>query len=633
MFIDDRLATVLRQPGTGEAARRTQFRQLLDILGNRKFGPQDAHANSLVAAAWLRMDALARAIPPQERAAMIREPSWRFRSADLAAHLADFEPEVASAALNRAQLSPEDWTALIPRLPVRARGFLRLRRDLPVDAERLLDRLGVHDRGLPSPASGSKAPSASAVPLAAPEPSEGLIEEGAETDGAPQTGQAEEQEPEQEQGPEQDYPGPRRSSEQRLSSEPPPKPRPRERAMRDPIETGRSEISALVERIAQFKRTREAPSSDADRSPRLPLGEEQPVRETRAMSFGFAADAGGRIGWADAEVAAMVIGTRLATTPMLGERRQRSELEKAFDQRQPIIGASMELLGAAAITGEWVVDAQPRFSDDGSFQGYVGRFRRLPGADEDDPSTGAREADRIRQLLHELRTPITAIQGYAEVIQQTLFGPAPHEYRALAAVIAADAARILAGFEELDRLSRLEGGLAEMNTGEADLGDITQRTVAQLAQVLGPRMAGIALSIAADEPMIAALDHDEAEMMLWRLLATLGGGCATGETLRAVLSAGGIEARLTIDIPAQLRGEEDIFVAEAKPIGGTINAGLFGAGFALRLVRAEARALGGELIRNQETLSLRLPLVEAMPLTTTAEANSPDGMRAGQSAF
>lgn len=108
MFFDDRLATVLRQEGASDAAKRTQFRQLLDILGNRKFGASGGRSDpSLVAAAWLRMDALGRSIPARDHAAMIREPSWRFRSADLAAHLADFEPDVASAALNRAQLSAE----------------------------------------------------------------------------------------------------------------------------------------------------------------------------------------------------------------------------------------------------------------------------------------------------------------------------------------------------------------------------------------------------------------------------------------------------------------------------------------------------------------------------------------------
>ncbi|MDP4605647.1 MAG: sensor histidine kinase, partial [Erythrobacter sp.] len=185
MFFDDRLATVLRQRATGETGLRTQFRQLLDLLGKDRVqrGAQVDH--SLIAAAWLRMDALTETIPADDRARMIREPGWRFRSPDLAAHLAEHEPEVASAALNRAELSSDDWTALIPRLPVRARGFLRNRRDLPVDVEALLARLGIHDRGLPAPAQDQAiaAPPPKPIVEAIPQPSPPPVSIAATTPG------------------------------------------------------------------------------------------------------------------------------------------------------------------------------------------------------------------------------------------------------------------------------------------------------------------------------------------------------------------------------------------------------------------------------------------------------------------
>ncbi|QUL39168.1 HAMP domain-containing histidine kinase [Erythrobacter sp. JK5] len=563
MFFDDRLATVLRQRGDSEAGARTQFRQLLDILGNRKYGRD----HSLIAAAWLRMDALADRLPPHERAAMIREPGWRFRNADLAAHLADFEPEVASAALNRANLSAEDWTALIPRLPVRARGFLRLRKDLPVDVESLLNRLGVYDRGLPAP--GVSEPAVLDL-------TEAIADE--------------DQPANDRQEPVIDTVSPARE---------------------DPVESGRSEISALVERIAQFRRTRDAETADAELSPRLPLEDDAAPIDRRIAGFGFAADAAGRIEWADSEVAAMVIGIRLAAPRTLGEDVRRSALDRAFARRQPIVQAATQLSGASAIAGDWIVDAQPRFTEDGNFAGYVGRFLRQSAANDASASRAAREADRIRQLLHELRTPITAVQGYAEVIQQQLFGPAPHEYRALAAAIAADAAHILAGFEELDRLAKLETGVAEMEPGDVDLADLVARTVGQLAPVLAPRMAGIELLLEADGQARVAIDPDEAEALVWRLLATLGGGCASGEMLTCTLAVEGGVVRLACDLPAQLIGEESIFSAEARPVAGSVNAGPFGAGFTLRLARAEARAAGGSLVQDSDQVIVLLPLLTA----------------------
>ena len=94
MHFDDRLATVLRHRASGERAARTQYRQLLDLLGQRRHGRDE----SLLAAAWLRLGALGETIPSSERAAIVREPNWRFCNPELAAHLAEDEPAVAAAA-------------------------------------------------------------------------------------------------------------------------------------------------------------------------------------------------------------------------------------------------------------------------------------------------------------------------------------------------------------------------------------------------------------------------------------------------------------------------------------------------------------------------------------------------------
>lgn len=566
MFFDDRLATVLRQRATGEAGMRTQFRQLLDLLGKDGARRGNQPDQSLIATAWLRMDVLAQAIPADERARMIREPGWRFRSQDLASHLADYEPEVASAALSRAELSSEDWTALIPRLPVRARGFMRNRRDLPVDVEALLARLGIHDRGLPAPDTAvATMHEPTRIPAAIP----------------------------------------LRMVARTATVTPP---------SRNRDDTGRTEISALVERIAQFRRERGEGLQDSERSPRLPLGEMPERVFFVASSFGFAADAAGRIEWATSDVAPMVVGTLLfARHRFGGEDAGETGLERAFARRQPIVRGEISLLGAPAIAGEWIVDAQPRFSEEGHFTGYFGRLRRIISDSGALLDHETREADRIRQLLHELRTPVTAVQGYAEVIQQQLFGPAPHEYRALAAAIAADAARILAGFEELDRLARLETGVMRIEPGEIDLAALIRRTAAQLAPVLELRDASLTLDLPKTTTLLTAIDPDDAEALVWRLLASIAAVCGAGEqvTLRLspLISPTGAMVRLTCTLPAILAAEENLFAATVRTIESTINPGLFGAGFALRLARAEARAAGGSMVRDEATVALTLPLL------------------------
>ena len=584
VFFDDRLATVLRQRATGEAGLRTQFRQLLDLLGRYGTHRGQQPDQSLIAAAWLRMDALAEAIPADERARMIREPGWRFQNAELAAHLADHEPEVASAALNRADLASADWIALIPRLPLRARGFLRLRRDLPVDVEAVLAQLGVQDRGLPAPEAVKVEPSQAAAPVTA-QPA---------------------------------APGPRSvvpAQPQRPSRE----------------DNGRTEISALVERIAQFRRERGESRQELERSPRLPLGELPERHERPLTSIGFSTDTGGRISWASAEVAPMVIGARLFTPLRLGDEAGMADaVERAFVRRQPISGGEISLSGAPAIAGDWMVDAEPQFSREGHFTGYFGRLRRLHADNEAQGNTDPQEADRIRQLLHELRTPVTAVQGYAEVIQQQLFGPAPHEYRSLAAAIAADAAHILAGFEELDRLARLETGALEIEPGDADLAALVRRTADQLNPVLASRGAFLSASLADDAVMLLAIDADDAEALVWRLLASLSAACDSRETIAVsldpLIGGSGARVRMSCTLPVRLAAQDNVFAASLSAPNAAINAGIFGSGFALRLARAEARAAGGSLVREGSRIDLILPLMMDQPRNETL--SSPDNMAA-----
>ncbi|MFM7404155.1 MAG: histidine kinase dimerization/phospho-acceptor domain-containing protein, partial [Erythrobacter sp.] len=519
------------------------------------------------------------------------EPGWRLRNPDLVIHLADHEPEVAAAALARVTLASEDWISLIPHLPVRARGFLRLRRDLPTEVEALLDRLGVHDRGLPSPARApGQAPTyseeASKQPLAAV--------------------------------PRVRSPGsPRKAAT--IPPHQPPAPSKREQE-----DIGRTEISALVERISKFRRERGESVPDLDRSPRLPLGEVLESFTRAVTSFGFATDTAGRITWATSEVASCVTGIRLFAGHSGGEvSAVDTNLARAFARRQPIAHGPMRLTGAPAIAGDWLVDAEPRFSEEGHFIGYLGRFRRPSDAAAVPAGPEAHEADRIRQLLHELGTPVTAVQGFAEVIQQQLFGPAPHEYRALAAAIAADAARILAGFEEFDRLARLETGVLRVERGEADLAALVRRTAAQLDQVLKAQQAGFTLSFGEAETILVSLDPDDAEALVWRLLASLAASAAPGEEiaieLNPLIGRGTAMARLVCTLPARLGDEDSLFAATTRA-AGTINPGLFGTGFALRLVRAEARAAGGTLRRDGPAVALTLPLLTADPAVPSPRA-------------
>ncbi|MBX7526381.1 sensor histidine kinase [Qipengyuania vesicularis] len=587
MHFDDRLATVLRIRATGERAAKTQFRQLIDLLGER---PQ-AGDPALKAAAYLRLIALGEMIPPKTRASIVGEHGWRFRNPELVKWFGEAHPHVAAAALYRAQLTGQEWVDLIPKLPIRARGFLRHRRDLPVEAERVLDRLGVSDRALPEPE----------------------VLELMEELGPPPEAPSEEPEISE------DNPSPPEPAEEDEAPEP------------APAVPGKDDVRALVERIEAFRRERAArsgdtpapaPEPDAEpeaetteheppEAPPLPMPMEDVPEPAELDHFLFGADSAGKIDWAEDRIAPMVIGIDLKA---LGS----AAIAEAIDRRQPLHNTRIALHGAKRIEGEWIIDATPRFTrGDGRFFGYVGRFRRVS-----EEGTGRREAeaDRLRQLLHELRTPVNAMQGYAEIIQQQVIGPVPHEYRAIAATIAGDAAHILAGFDELDRLARLEAGALDLEAGQADFAAIARRQVMQLQTVLSPRVARFDAKLG-DARAPIGIAQSEAEILAWRLLATLAGATGAGEAIALQLDTEGDQIEFAATLPATLREAEDIFSVETRPTAGSLSAGIFGAGFSLRLARAEARVAGGELMRDGDRLVLSLPLLagaDAIPSPESA---------------
>ena len=544
MLFDDRLATVLRSTVRNEPGARTQYRQLLDLLGSM---PHDT-VSELAEAAYDRLGELAEDLPQTVQSAILRAPGLRLRNRTLVAWLARGEPQAAAAAMAAAELSESDWLYLIPRLPMTARGFLRHRRDLPFSARQVLDRLGVRDLVLPEP-------DLPGAPF--PEPAEAAV---------------------------------------RL-------------AERAEAEAG---IGALVRRIEAFQRARR----ETGAAPRLPLDEGRPLDAEilrRGRAFDFATDAEGVICWSDPAMAPLAVGLQLGphrpgAVATLDDRGAR-----AMTRRLPFRGSHAELVGPRELAGPWRIDAAPVFAAvTGQFEGYRGRMRRPAPAFAAKSGSADGSGDRMRQLLHELRTPVNAIQGFAELIQQQMFGSAPNEYRALAAAVAVDAARLMAGFDEIDRLARLEAGALRIAEGECDLREIVSRILQRLEGVLRPRGARIEVATRGS-PFTIEMTEADAMQLAWRLLATLAGALAPGEIADLTLASDGEWVTLEAGLPAALSDEADLFAAAAPAPPRAISAGMFGTGFTLRLARAETEAAGGLLERRGERLRLTVPVLTAHP--------------------
>lgn len=627
MHFDDRLETVLRLPDSGDGLARIQYRQLIDIIGRL---PGDAQSETLDAG-FAKLTALASRIPASDRARLLRQPLQPIINARLLSHLVEAEPDVASAAIGSARLDDTEWLALIPALPVRARGILRHRRDLSQTVETLLETLGVHDRGLPpatlemteavemvetieavEPAPTIASPASAPAPAPAPEP----------TPASPTDEDEYISEDVLELLDMVDNPPPPTSLTEWAKA----------RATKDQMAPAPSTasadagIGAIVRRIEEFRKAREAHGTflSGTDAPQLPLGDGYSSTERRARSIDFTTDQEGRIRWADGPYAAAVFGLSLIANDD-GTLSDPASPAAAIRQRVPLRAARLLVDGAAAVSGEWQIDALPLFEPiTGRFIGYCGRLRRPVTALADATADASSEAGRMREILHELRTPANAIQVAAEIIQQQLYGPAPHEYRALAAAIASDCAHILAGFEELDRLVKLETGALQLEAGECDMAQILAQTVSRLRSWTDPRRSGFAIdSDALQTSLTVALDSSEADLLVWRLFAAIAGATAPDETLALSWTEdhGGVAVRVALPAALAARPESELFSSIPGERGQSLSAGMFGIGFALRLGAAEAAAAGGRLYREDNLLCLWLPGLTPVSAHNSSVAN------------
>lgn len=572
MKLDDRLRTVLEVAADSDASARAQYQQLVDLLGSGK----TVGDGTLIAASFLRLAALARRIPAADRAEMLADPALRLRSPPLVAQLCEGEPEVAAAAIEAAELDDDGWTVLTSVLGEDLQARIR--------SVRTTGRA----RGSESrpPLLRSREPKRTS-----------LVDDLTKSTNVPE----------------------RMNAPAAMPARPGEAPAPRrtDAEVPEPV----TDIADIVARIERFRTRRRERMTDevlgigsAAEEPQVSEEAESsppPVAAAREVDCRISPE--GRINWAS-RLGPMLTGLILSASDDAAARVDEA-VATALRRQQAIRSGRVMIAASPAISGEWRLDAAPNFDPVGRFLGYHARLTRKVGTAADS------RGDLVRQALHELRTPINALQGFAEIIQQQLFGPVPHQYRSLAAGIAGETATLLAALEEVERLVRLRRGTRKLADGETAIGPLIAALAEQLQAALA--MHGAILDGDWHDPNVTiAADAGELERSLWRLMGIVAGAAREGERLRLDLSADGVALRLAVDLPDALAQMDDETLYGASPNeDGTekLAIGLLGRGFALRLVTAEARAAGGNLDRNGNRMVLTLPC-EAKDIEDETEA-------------
>ena len=361
---------------------------------------------------------------------------------------------------------------------------------------------------------------------------------------------------------------------------------------------GRGPVPSLSDVVARIERRRRSRGAH-----RWAAADSVPA-EAPTM-FRWECGPSGEIAWVEGAPRGALIGRSIARVLDADNERVDEEVVRAFARRAPFRDAELKVAGEGLVAGSWKISGLPAFDPtDGRFAGYRGIAQREsapPRPRTESTHDMLADPDSLRELVHEIKTPLNAIIGFAEIIQGQYLGPADHRYRERAGEIVSQAHLLLAAIDDLDFAAKVHS--SGSHTRRLDLG-VSLRTA---GEALGEAAAarGVELELASPSgDCIAALEPEIADRLIVRFGTAIIESASAGEYLRVGIEQGPAQCRISISRPASLRSIPDALLFEGLPAA---EEGRSLAGFSLRLVRGLARIAGGDLAVSETSLALVVP--------------------------
>lgn len=363
------------------------------------------------------------------------------------------------------------------------------------------------------------------------------------------------------------------------------------------------------------------PEADIEISETVEPDDVQPVEpehvlDPRDAVIRWESNASGEIGWVEGIARGALIGLSLA------DPHEAGALAEAFAGREAFSKLALTL---APTEQDYLFSGTPAFDPEtGRFLGYRGMARPAPSdaevhdlprppvqPDKARPPATTRSVESLRELVHEIKTPLNAIIGFAEIIDGQYLGPAHRGYRERAAEIVAQARILLGAIEDLDFAAREQAERAK-GTGTTRLDADLPQIIAKIAEHLYPIANRKGVRIVADfkdEDHRCRLDTGLAERLLRRLLGSLLETLEEGETLYVEGARTGSHCQLKFARPAALKGLSAQRLLDPSLSLTGEGPKLLGFGFSLRLVRGLVRIAGGEISIENDRIIVHLPVM------------------------
>jgi len=349
-----------------------------------------------------------------------------------------------------------------------------------------------------------------------------------------------------------------------------------------------SAVPSIGDVVARIERLRKSRANDDQAAQSRPGTAEAP------RLFRWECNESGEIEWVEGAPRGALVGQSIAQAGVEGGVDRT--VERAFSARTPFHEGVLELTRGGVTRGTWKISGVPAFEPaSGRFAGYRGIAERAENVSDTGGHAGSGDADSLRELAHEIKTPLNAIIGFAEIITGEYLGPAESRYRERAGDIVGQARLLLKAVEDIDFAARLK---SHQEGATADLSDILALAWDEIEREARDRGVTVVVE-SADEPARCALSPQLAQRLVERLCVAVMGSAREGEKLTFRIAADADCCVLSVERPEALRG------ADLRPDRNRRASD--SATLPLRLVMGLARTAGGELDASDHRLALRLP--------------------------
>jgi signal transduction histidine kinase len=126
------------------------------------------------------------------------------------------------------------------------------------------------------------------------------------------------------------------------------------------------------------------------------------------------------------------------------------------------------------------------------------------------------QSDQISEMVHELRTPLSAINATTHILQRTDLNPEQHTK--MVDIIAQETKRLTRMTTDFLDLSRMESGRSRLSRNPVDMGEVLHRAIETVSHQAGERRVSLDLKVAPDPLPSFAGDAEKLTQVVLNLL-------------------------------------------------------------------------------------------------------------------